>query len=206
MNLKEGLFKKPVKVLQIFKIIHVYDTENKSFETRKEIMKWKNIDSKNGYVKDGELFLPEYLTENSKIDESVLITLEDTTFVSKFNLSYVNASKCFIFSNRYLLDIFEIKNDLDIHLKYDKYEVGIPARANFKLCHLDELEPIEIKINGKIDSTASRGRERMFREQQYIFQYLGDFTKYKTFKEPSAPTLKNIPSKRKVVDLIKPLW
>jgi hypothetical protein len=140
------------------------------------------------------------------LNESVLITLEDTNFVSKFNLSYVNASKSFTFSNRYQLDVFELKNDLDIHLHYDKYEVGIPARANYKLCHLDQDEPIEIKINGKIDATASRGRERMFKEQQFIFQYLGDFKKYKILREPFLPMSKIIPSKRKVVDLIKPLW
>lgn len=206
MNFKECRFKKPVKVLQVFKQIHIYGKENKSFESRKEVMKWNDFNSANGYVKEKELFIPEYLIDNARLNESALITLEDSHFISSNNFPKPNLSNSFPYSKRYSIDIFDLHNNLDIFLKYDKYEVGIPSRANFKLCELTEQIPVEIKINGKIDFTASRGRERMFKEQQYIFQYLGEFDSYKILKQPFTPILKTIPSDRKLIDLIKPLW
>lgn len=206
MKFKEGRFKKPVKILQVFKQIHIYGKENKSFESRKEVMKWNDFNSSNGYVKDKELFIPEYLIDNARLNESALISIEDTHIISFNNFPKSGLSKSFPYSKRYSIDIFDLHNNLDIFLKYDKYEVGIPSRANFKLCELTEQIPVEIKINGKIDFTASRGRERMFKEQQYIFQYLGEFDFYKILKQPFTPILKTIPSDRKLIDLIKPLW
>ncbi|MCX6132020.1 MAG: hypothetical protein NTX25_23555, partial [Proteobacteria bacterium] len=84
--------------------------------------------------------------------------------------------------------------------------VGDPKREDFKLGEVKKGKPIEIKINGKTDFSLTSRRARVFKEQTYIFNYIGDFSECKILKEPFDFTLKRLPSDRKVVDLIKPLW
>ena len=52
----------------------------------------------------------------------------------------------------------------------------------------------------------SARRARVFKEQHYIFEYIGNFDKCTLLREPFEPIKKEIPADRKIVDLIKPLW
>lgn len=220
MKVQEVVFKKPVRVIQVFRKINFYGKTTKSFEDRKDDTQWLNIFSKSGYVKDKELWLPEQVFKNPNFEICTLITLEDNSqsqFISGKDLisnktvisnNAVVYNNCFYLSRESNIDIFEIKGDsgIELHLNYNYSEVGVPRRDNFKLCDIKLNKPVEVKINGKTDfSFTSRG-QRLFKEQEYIFEYLGDFSKCFILIEPYDPINKKIPENRKVVDLLKQLW
>ena len=205
MKKQEIEFKKPVKVIQLFKNIHIYTKAEKSFELRKDQMQWKDVNSKSGYINKEELFLPEVLLEKKDFQLCEMILLSD-------NVSSQN-SELFVSENQYFLpapywrfDNFEIKKNLDIFLRYNEYEIGIPKRDNFKLATLKPGFPIEIKINGKFDYNMSSGRERTYKDQQFIIIHHGNYKQATILKEPFTAVKKVIPRERKVIDLIKPLW
>jgi len=220
MKHQEIIFMNSVKVFQIFRNINVYGKSTKSFDERKEKIAWRDINSKSGHVISGELFLPEQILSNPDFKTCDLITIEDdnshNTLTSRDlrfrKIIYPNLkpkyNHCFDLSKHNKLDIFEIRNsaEIELYLKYGYFEVGTPERENFKLCELGNNKPIEIKINGKTDFSMSSRRARVFKEQDYIFEYLGDFNKCKILREPYESNLKYLPTDRKIVDLMKQLW
>lgn len=196
-------FKRPVSIIQIFRNIHVYGKEGKAYADRAEQLAWKEISSKAGYIQDQQLFLPRTIVDDPSFSGCDLITMEDNN-----DTGQGTPNRCFHFARRNVLDIFELKKGplIELHLRYDHFEVGMPKRNNFKLCELKNKEPVAIKINGKLDHTLTVGRARTFKEQHYIFEYLGDFDACHLLREPCPPYGKKIPVHRKTVDLIKPLW
>ena len=220
MKLKEINFRRPVKILTIFRTISIYDKSKKSFNDRKEECAWREISSKSGYIKDNELYLPEQILEATNLAACGLITIEDDNQQQAFDAVDLQRTKviasnknpeknrCFNTRHSNRLDIFDIKfkSEIDVFLHYDYFDVGIPERDNFKICSLKMHQPVEIKINGKTDSSMSSGRERIFKEQSYILEYAGDFSGCKLLKEPYDGITKHIPSERKIIDLMKPLW
>jgi hypothetical protein len=221
MKVQEVIFKRPVKIIQVFRSIKIYGKANKSFDTRKEDLDWGDIQSKSGCIVDKELYLPEKILSNPDFKNCDLITIEDDnqpqaftstdlrfTKVIDSNIEY-DYNHCFNLTNPGKLDIFEIKSfkgELELYLHYGYFEIGIPKRDNFKLCMIRRNEPVEVKINGKTDHSMSSGRERIFKDQQYIFNYIGDFNKCKILKQPYNSIIKHVPIERKVIDLIKQLW
>ena len=117
-------------------------------------------------------------------------------------------NSCFRLSQPNRFAIFELRKqeELELYLQYGYFEVGIPERKNFKLCTIKKQQPIEIKINGKTDFSATSRRERTFKEQHFIIEYVGDFNSCKLLKSPITPHVKQPPKPIKVVDLLKPLW
>ena len=115
---------------------------------------------------------------------------------------------CFQSSRPRKYHIFDIRynSQIELHLRYSYFDVGIPARQDFKLCSLKQDVPVEIKINGKTDFSMSSRRARAFKEQRYIFEFLGEFDKCNLMKKPIKSTLKRVPKDRKVIDLMKTLW
>jgi hypothetical protein len=220
MKLQEITFKRPIRIFQVFRNINVYGKANKSFDDRKDRMTWKVIPSKSGHVIDGELYLPEQILKNADLLTCDLITIEDDNQPQTFTSSDLRFTKvigsnyepdfnhCFHLARHNKLDIFEIRkeDEIELHLQYGYFEIGIPERKNFKLCDIKKNKPVEIKINGKTDFSLSSGRERIFKEQDYIFEYIGDFDKCKILKEPYGAILKSVPADRKVIDLNKGLW
>ncbi len=220
MKLQEIIFNRPIKVLQIFRNVNIYGKEKKSFDDRKEEVAWNIINSKSGQVINGELFLPEQILSNLDLMTCDLITIEDDNQQQEFNSADLKFTKviasnsktiynhCFHLTRPNKFDIFEIRKEeeIEFHLQYGYFEIGIPERKNFKLCEIIKNKPIEIKINGKTDSSLTSGRERIFKEQDYIIEYIGDFNKCKILKEPYNSTPKQIPSERKLIDLMKQLW
>lgn len=215
MKVKEIPFKRPRMVFQVFRNINIYDKSKKSLDDRKDKLSWNTIQSYSGYVINDELHLPEQILKNPDFKVCDLITLSDDNHPqvltpqnsgAKAPTSSYNHCLSLIGPNKF--EIFEIKKaeNLELHLRYDPFEIGIPERKNFKLCDLKKNKPVEIKINGKTDFSMASRRARVFKEQAYIIEYLGGFDKCKILKTPFNHVSKNIPTKRKVVDLLKPLW
>ncbi len=201
-------FNRPIKVLQIFSNILRYAKEDKSFDKRKERMEWKPIFSANGYVQDGQLFLPPAILQHMALERCNLITLKDS-LAPQFNyMENMESNDCFELSVPRKLGNFKIQQaeELELHLHYNRFFIGIPKRSNIKLCNLRPGLPVEIAINGKTDFSLTGRRDREFTEQLYIFEYLGDFKTCIVLKERANPVLKPIPAERKLVDMIKPLW
>ncbi|MCP4122887.1 MAG: hypothetical protein GY751_14140 [Bacteroidetes bacterium] len=213
-------FGKPVKVIQVFRNINTYRKNEHSFADRKEVLAWNAFDSRSGFVEDGKLYLPGQILKDPHFLQAALITLEDDQQPHIYGLCSiahtdgygrnVNATtnRCYLRSKAWSLDIFKIihSSPMDIHLNYGHFEVGQPERQNFKLCELEELKAVEIRINGKLDHSMSSGRERLYKEQQYIFKYLGEFDQCHILQPPIIPVQKKIPPSRKDVNLLKPLW
>ena len=80
--------------------------------------------------------------------------------------------------------------------------IGDPARDSFTISVLENGRPVEVKINGKLDT--SRGRH--YKEQCFIFQLLGEFDRCFLLEENEASIIKQVPANRKLVNLLKPLW
>ncbi len=220
MKLQEVKFKHPVKLLQVYRSINEYQKSKKSFDTRKESVAWHNVYSQNGYIHNQELYLPDSITSHPAFNNCGLITIEDecTTSTTAANILSIPSlpsrrlkpanNHCFHLSHPNKLHVFELNyhDALELHLRYDYFEVGIPERDNFKLCTLSPHLPVEVKLNGKLDFSLTSRRQRVFKEQHYIFEYHGDFDSCYLFTTPYTSVLKKIPDERKVIDLIKPLW
>lgn len=220
MKPQQLIFKKPIKIFQVFRNVNVYGKSKKSFDDRKDDIAWKDIHSKAGHISGNELYLSEQILKNPDLENCDLIIIEDDNQIETFSSSDLSYTKiigstneleynyCFRTSKPNKFRIFEIRNNenIELHLKYGYFEVGIPERENFKLCEIKMNLPVEIKINGKTDFSMSSRRARVFKEQSYIFEYKGDFDKCKILKEPYEPLLKQVPIDRKLVDLNKPLW
>lgn len=219
MKATEITFNQPIHILQIFKNIHVYGKESKSFDDRKEDMEWRPIPSKCGHITNGQLYLPETIIAHPFFYKCNLITLEDENIPLKNDAPELKYSKaplihpnghnqCYDWKHAINTSIFSLKNkeEMELHLQYGYFEVGTPARENFKCCSIKLNAPVEIKINGKIDSSLTSRKARAFKEQYFVYDYLGIFTKCLLLKEPYQAMVKQVPTQRKEVNLLKTLW
>lgn len=206
----------------------------KSYSDRKELTEWKKeINSKSGYLEDGKLTLaksdynPDLLNcdlivlndfnSDSEIEaikrqnqrwQKDLIDFETRTdgqiWANLKQVQYFN-----LVGSQRKFEIFQLKKNedqIELHLLYDLYEIGEPKRENFKLCNLEVGVPLEIKINGKLDHSMSRGRERSYKEHCYIFYLIGETDEFELAREPFAGIVKSIPEPIKKVDLMKELY
>jgi hypothetical protein len=203
-------FNKPAKLVQVFRMINEYGKDEKSFSARKDKLVWKDILSKNGYVADGVLYLPASVQIDKKFGNCDLITIEDECdLIPRNEWKIINGnyekgnSHCFNLHHPSQYEIFRFHKDPpELSLYYRYWYVGDPTRDHFTIAVLEKDKPVEIKINGKIDSA----RGRYFKEQYYIFQLLGEFDGSVILKENTDAVMKKIPAERKLVDLLKPLW
>lgn len=204
------LFKKQVRVLQVFRMINEYGKDEKSFADRKDKLVWPIIQSPNGYVADGILHLPESIRQESLSANCHLITIEDEADLTPqpewkiVNGKYERGHHhCFNLHHPRSYEIFRFhQHPFEISLNYDYSYIGDPSRDNFSLATLENGMAVEIKINGKLDT--SRGR--YYREQYFIFHLLGEFDKCCFLKDNHSPVSKTVPAERKQVNLLKPLW
>lgn len=207
---KEIVFQKPAKLLQVFRQINEYTKEEKSFADRKEKLKWKEFSSLNGHVANGDLYLPGSILADKKLGNCDLITIEDEVDVTPqqewkiINGKYEKGNNhCFHLHHRSAYEIFWLKDkdSLQLALNYTAAYVGDPSRDSFTIATLEKGCPVEVKINGKMDT--SRGR--YYKEQCFIFQLMGEFDRC-VLLENGESVVKQVPGDRKLVDLLKPLW
>jgi hypothetical protein len=203
---KEIVFQKPAIVLQVFRQINEYTKDEKSFAVRKEKLKWKEMASLNGYVANGSLYLPSSLLEDRKFGNCDLITIEDEAdSTPQHEWKIINGklekgnNHCFNLHHRSAYEIFWFTNNnpLQLALNYSSAYVGDPSRDSFTIAALEKGCPVEVKINGKMDT--SRGR--YYKEQCFVFQLLGEFDRCFLLEDNATPVYKQLPEGRKLVDL-----
>lgn len=201
-------FNRPIKILQVFSNVLRYTKEERSFDKRKEKLEWRPMQSAHGYIKDKELFLPESILQHPALERCNLITIKDSQTHEFAYMERMEHNDCFELTAPRKLGNFKIKlgEELELFLDYDRFFIGIPKRANIKLCSLRLKQPVEIAINGKTDFSLTGRRDREFTDQHYIFEWLGDFKTCQVLNERAKPVIKHIPAKRKLVDMIKPMW
>lgn len=202
--------KKNILCFQVFRSINEYTKDEKSFAQRKDKLAWKSIESDTGYVENQTAYLPIWAEDSTGLQNcDLLLILDDhlppigSILLTKEHHHWLKANKI----NK--LDIFEVRtfeDQITLHLKYGYFEIGIPERDDMKLCELSQGKAIEIKINGKTDSSLTSRRERVYKEQAYIFEPLGEVNSIVFVSERQIQKTKKIPENRKVIDLNKPLW
>ncbi len=204
-------FNRRAKILQVYRQIHEYGKDEKSYADRKHKLEWKEIISRNGFIADGSLYLPNAVLRDTKLRNCDLITIEDeadVTFQSEWKMINNKVERgnnhCFNLHHKNKYEIFWLHktNPIQFGLKYDYSSIGDPTRDDFLLGTLEVDVPIELKINGKLDT--SRGR--YYKEQTFIFHLLGEFNSCFLLKENAIPFIKSIPKNLKIVSLIKPIW
>jgi hypothetical protein len=210
MKRQEIIFNKPAKLLQVYRMINEYGKDEKSLADRKDKLVWREMLSKSGYVADGTLYLPQTIQSDKKFGNCDLITIEDECDVTRQNGWKIVRDKyekgnahCFNLHRPGSYEIFRLNNDpVELGLKYSYPYIGDPTRDSFTLAVLETGVPVEVKINGKLDT--SRGR--YYKEQYFIFHMLGAFDRCYVLNDTDPPVVKTVPAGRKVVDLLKPLW
>ncbi len=168
-----------IDVIQIYKSVKAFTKSSYTPESRKQFQERKNaIDSYEGYLEDGTLFLPLEYKDMSEIKDAGLIIIQD----SEANIfpgeetenpcifKQLNTPKSF--------EIFRIKRSDDVYELFLDYtsnalRIGIPKRDNHKICELKPSKPVRYKINGKSDFTMSGRKERSFCEFDYIIEWEG---------------------------------
>ena len=208
MNPQPITFKKPFKLVQLFRNINSYGKEEKYFEDRRNKIAWKPIASTSGFVKDNVVYLPETILAQANFEHSDLILLIDDNFKAFQNVVYTNEKNlCFRNNSSNKFDFLQVKlgEKVELYLKPGYFEIGLPERDEFKICELTIDKPVSIKINGKRDFSLTGRRARTFVEQEYIFNYVGDYKEIK-IEEELPVTLKNVPVERKIIDLMKTLY
>jgi hypothetical protein len=202
-------FKKPVKILQVFSNIVYYSKEDKSFADRKHKLEWRDAESVSGYIADQQLFLPELVLAHPALQRCSLITMVDDQTIAHQHHWNIAQNDCLVLDVPRPFGDFNLaqKEELELHLRYQPLSTAKPNRPGFKISDLRKGEPVEVKINGKYDhSLFGSPRARVFKEEQYIFQYIGDFTSLQVIRPQATPMHKRIPENRKLVNLLKPLW
>ncbi|MCB0501632.1 MAG: hypothetical protein KDD32_03050 [Bacteroidetes bacterium] len=221
-------------ILQVHHHYIEYGKDQKSFTDRKEQSEWlSKIASYTAFSPDHRLILPFSIDHTGLLNGDLVVLNDFNTATEAEALAlhrrrwhkdliyfgenekgekehHLQHVQCFSFKNNApKYDIFQFKlvdDQIELHLRYDYYEVGQPKRDNFKLCVLEKDVPVEIKINGKLDHSLSSGRARTYKEHHYIFHLLGNTDNFE-IQHNSRPTFrKTIPAPLKVIDLMKRLY
>lgn len=198
-------------VVQVYHKHMVYHKDLKSFEDRKDLSAWKSeLHSKSAFLENGKLMMTRDDFQTEFTDADILLVKDVNVLESSRKkveqLSQINA---FRFSSPGYYEIFQLKKKeagIALSLNYDAYNIGEPKRDNFQLCYLELDKPVEIKINGKLDHTLTRGKERTFQEHHYIFHCLGQVDEIELLRSPADGINKKIPQPQKTVDLLKVLY
>ncbi|WP_134684381.1 hypothetical protein [Brevibacillus migulae] len=208
-------FKNEKHVLQVCYKKVSYTKNDRGFQNRESIISdWPQmIESSSGIVTENDLIIPACDFEHKQVEQSDLIVLADYLVNDATAESHLLKKQ----GQRHYLTLkngaapYEIlrffqKETFEVHLNYSLFGVGIPKRDNFKLAELKKGSGIRVRINGKLDFSASARRERIYTEHDILMKYYGCM-KNCTFVSSTVEFGKKVnPDEYKLIDLRKTLY
>ncbi len=219
----------PFHLLQIFTNVYEYGKAYKNYESRKEDVKWKKQIRSESAIEENVLIRKDCYAKRTGILEDVVILVDHNldTYQDFLNLQKLKGQsdednnwnqlkyrdqqkeKKGIFlgklQDHFLnFEIFQFKlgEEIEVYLNWDYWKVGGPERAAHKIAELKRHKPVEIKIDGKRDFSATGRRARTFIENNYILEYKGVMEGLELVEETRG-FIKGIPEEIKEINLMK---
>jgi hypothetical protein len=222
----EIVFQNEKHVLQIFYHRLTYSKDERRLRNRSDQMyQWsKSIQSANGMVRNDVLFLAGSEVERYKLDQNDLLILTDYHQDFSTNEQALLEQEGYLDTKGKLVDRhflnfkqnedtygilrFKQAESLEVHLNYSYFGVGLPKRDNFKLAELRDNKGIRIRINGKMDFSATSRRERTYKEHDIFIWYYGRFNSFTPCTlDQHQPLSKSLQvNDYKLIDLRKTLY
>ncbi len=199
--------KRPIKLIQVFRNASLFAKGEKIFEKGRDWLNWPDQKSPGGYVKNGILYLPKITEDIDSLNKYTMLFLLDDFSAKEKDKLFNWKSQYHLFtqsSSSIGIDFLQIKNDeaLSIFFNGPNYTWYPKRTASFKLAEFKQGKPVEIKLNGKSDGH----HQRYYFEEQFLFDYLGDFSSFTILPDYSPPVLKKVPTDKKTVDLRELIW
>ena len=99
------------------------------------------------------------------------------------------------------LSVFDLKPGVPIQVgfRYESSAIGYPTRNSFTLGPLEAGRPLELRINGKRDFSASGRRERTYTEQRFRLELYEGWKPGDAILHPDSTDIL-------LIDLRKPMW
>jgi|GEM_PF-5771379 len=199
--------KRPLKVVQVYRNASLFVKGEHIFTNGRDWLCWPEKKSVSGYVKQDDLYLPE---KDGGLDEmnrySMVFLLDDFSEKEKDRLfAWKQTVNLFTQTSASVgLDFLQVRSadEIEIYFNGPKYPWYPKRKASFQLCTLKKNKPVEIKLNGKSDGH----HQRYYMEEQFIFEYLGEFTQFKILANKEPAFSKQVPGERKLIDLRELLW
>jgi len=203
MKVSPHTFSRSVQVIQVYRKQLRFGKEEKGTFDLRSFLSAEKVTSNQGFVENGELFLPEATKENQGFSGADLFVLVDNIISEK-------PAECLTLHSpgAHSIEIFKIRgNDpAEFHLEWSYFGVGDPTRQSMKLFDLVPGKAYEIRINGKTDFSLTGRRPRHYLEQVFVVERLGTFEECSFYGDAADLPVKKLPASRKVIDLRKPLW
>ncbi len=199
--------KKSIKLIQVFRNASLFAKGEKIFEKGRDWLSWPDQKSPGGFVKDGTLYLPNITEDIEGLNKyTMLFLLDDFSSNEKDKLfNWKSSYHLFTQSSSSIgIDFLQIKNEEELSIFFNgpNYTWYPKRTATFKLAELKKGKPVEIKLNGKSDGH----HQRYYFEEQFLFDYLGDFSSFTMLPHNATPALKKVPTDKKTVDLRELIW
>jgi hypothetical protein len=207
----------PITVIQLLKKKLVYGKALKAFDKRTAAIPIPvALESDNGVVKGGRLYLTKEIAASKQLSQSSCILLLDEVLVNAEGVAEGIAPALKVQSSFMLLpnakhltkwDVFGFRFEnevLETFFEWDYFKVGQPARAGHKLFDLPTGKTVRFSVNGKVDSSLTAGTRRYYQEMDYTFQHCGQHTEYEYQSGVSSKQLDAAADK--TVSLMKTLY
>lgn len=132
--------------------------------------------STSGYIQNDKLYLPEKADGYEDLNRYSLIFLLDDFSENEKDKLFAWKEQTNLYTQVLTtvgIDFLQIKymEELELHFNGPKYNWYPKRTQSYQLGILKKNMPIEVKINGKSDGH----HQRYYREEQFIFEYLGNF-------------------------------
>jgi hypothetical protein len=217
-----------IDVIQVFRSEQRFKKDN--YETAKLLHQWEDyIASRNGYLEDGTLYLPDTGDKAPAIEDAKIFVIVDIKGFQPFSaetsrkwtraphwhvdthkkyMLYVNDQIIGGYKQAGSLNLGFLKiekeqaGSFNLHLHYSRHpmEIGVPERDDHMFANVKTGKAVRYRLNGKSDFTMSGRKARGFAEFDFIIEYSGQAEKV-VFEQPAKiETVKKPTKEYKLVD------
>jgi len=217
-----------IDVIQIFKSEERFTKDN--YETDKLLSQWEDsLTSRNGYLKDHTLYLPDTGDEPPGIEAARIVIIQDIKGFEPFSAESSRQwtrkprwhmdtnKKHMLYVNDEIICFYKLAASINLgilrlekeqpgsfilSLNYTGHvlEMGMPERNDHKIAELKAGKPIRYRTNGKSDFTMSGRKDRTFAEYDFIIAYIGQADKVVFKAVTQIETIKKPAKDYKLVD------